>query len=77
MESIERNPEENKMTRKINPRMVERMSPTIKRLIKELIDKYPLISDKEIGKTLNLSPPMLAKLLDEITLEEILLKPEV
>lgn len=45
---------------------------TLKKQVAELVDKFPLISDKEIGETLHVTPRFLKKLLDEMMLEEIL-----
>jgi len=45
---------------------------TIKKEIKELVDKYPLITDREVGEKLNISPRFLIKLLDDMVIEEIL-----
>jgi len=51
---------------------MKRTVPEMKIQIAELVDKYPLITDREIGERLNISPRFLIKVLDDMVLEEIL-----
>ena len=44
----------------------------MKEVIRKLVEKYPLISDIELGRKLSITPLFLRKLLDEMILEEIL-----